>query len=131
MKKPFINFKSIIGQLQYPERVSVKTEARNMDIISWEFLTLIVLIFSIVAIIAGIFSAYFGKGKNRAYGILISVVGLVVGLIWVYLINWSDITPFCNINGWDIVYDAIVNLIGILIGALIAVGIFLVTVLKS
>ena len=35
------------------------------------------------------------------------------------------------LDGWNIVYNAVVYLIGILIGALIAVGIFLVTVLKS
>lgn len=102
-----------------------------MDIISWEFLSLIILVFSVVMILAGIFSAYFGKGKNRAYGILIAVIGLVIGLIWVYLLNWSDVDTFRDIDGWDIVYNAIVYLIGILIGALAAVGIFLVTVLKS
>ncbi|MCQ2079426.1 MAG: hypothetical protein MJZ38_05170 [archaeon] len=102
-----------------------------MDIFSWEFLTLIVLIFSIVMIVAGAFSAYFGKGKNRAYGILIAIIGAIVGLIWVYLLNWSDVSTFRAIDGWDIIYNAIVYLIGILIGALIAVGIFLVTVLKS
>jgi hypothetical protein len=35
-------------------------------------------------------------------------------------------------NGlWQVVYDAIINLLAVLIGALIAVGIFLVVVLKS
>lgn len=102
-----------------------------MDIISWEFLSLVILVFAVVMILAGIFSAYFGKGKNRAYGILIAVIGLVVGLIMVYLLNWSDVDTFRDIDGWDIVYNAIVYLIGILIGALAAVGIFLVTVLKS
>lgn len=102
-----------------------------MDIISWEFLSLVVLIFSVVMIAVGIFSAYFGKGKNRAYGAVIIVVGLVVGLVMVYLLNWSDVDTFRQIDGWNIIYNAIVNLIGILIGALIAVGIFLVTVLKS
>ncbi|MBQ4411306.1 MAG: hypothetical protein II848_00645 [Candidatus Methanomethylophilus sp.] len=102
-----------------------------MDIISWDFLTLIILVFSIVMILAGVFSTYFGKGKNRAFGVLIIVIGLAVGLFWVYLINWSGISPFNGIDGWNIVYNAVVYLIGILIGALIAVGIFLVTVLKS
>lgn len=102
-----------------------------MDIISWEFLSLVILVFAVVMILAGIFSAYFGKGKNRAYGILIAVIGLVVGLIMVYFLNWSDVDTFRDIDGWDIVYNAIVYLIGILIGALAAVGIFLVTVLKS
>lgn len=100
-----------------------------MDI--WSFLTLIIFVFGIVMMIAGIFSAYFGAGKNRVYGGIIFAVGLIVSLIWAYLTIWSNITPFCDVDVWDVIYNAIINLIGILIGALIAVGIFLVVVLKS
>ncbi len=102
-----------------------------MDIISWDFLSLVLIVFSIVMILAGIFSAYFGKGKNRAYGILITIVGLAVALIMIYLLGWSDVSEFRDIDSWDMVYNAIVTLIAVLIGALVAIGIFLVTVLKS
>ena len=102
-----------------------------MDILSWEFLTIIIFVFSLVMIITGIFSAYFGAGKNRAYGGVILAVGLIVGIIWAYLVGFSDIEPFCSVAAWDAVYDAVINLIAVLIGALIAIGIFLVVVLKS
>ncbi len=102
-----------------------------MDIISWDFLSLIILVFALVMILAGVFSAYFGKGKNRAYGIIMVVVGLVVGVVYGYLLIDGPIEVIRNVDGWAIVYNAIVNLLGILIGALIAVAIFLVTVLKS
>ncbi len=102
-----------------------------MDIISWDFLSLVLIVFAVVMVLAGIFSAYFGKGKNRVYGILITVIGLVVALIMIYLLGWSDVSEFRDIDTWDMVYNAIVNLIGVIIGALVAVGIFLVTVLKS
>lgn len=102
-----------------------------MDWTIWMFLTVIIIAFAVVALAAGIFSTFFGKGKNRAYGIALAVAGLVVGLVWLWLIAWSDIEPFCDVAAWDVFYDALVNFIGILIGALIAVGIFLVTVLKS
>ncbi len=100
-----------------------------MDI--WEFLTLIIFVFGIVMMIAGIFSAYFGAGKNRVYGGVIFAVGLIVSLVWAYLTIWSDITPFCDVGVWTVMYNALIDLIGILIGALVAVGIFLVVVLKS
>ncbi len=100
-----------------------------MDI--WSFLTIIIFVFSIVMMIAGIFSAYFGAGKNRVYGGLIFAAGLAAGLIWAYLTIWSDITPFCDVAVWDTMYSAIIDLVAVLIGALIAVGIFLVVVLKS
>ena len=63
--------------------------------------------------------------------IILTLAGLIIGFAWLYMIAWSDVEPFCDVAAWDVFYDALVNLIGILIGALIAVGIFLVTVLKS
>ncbi len=102
-----------------------------MDIISWDFFSLIILVFAFVMILLGVFSAYFGKGKNRAYGIIMVVVGLVVGVFYAYLLMNGPIEAISKVEGWTIVYNAIVYLLGILIGALIAVAIFLVTVLKS
>ena len=102
-----------------------------MDILSWDFLSLVILVFAVVMILAGVFSAYFGKGKNRAYGLIMAVVGLLVAVVFSYLLYDGPIAELVAVNSWDLVYNAIVYLIGILVGALIAVGIFLVTVLKS
>jgi len=102
-----------------------------MDILSWEFLTVVIIVFALVMMVAGIFSAYFGAGKNRAYGGIIFAVGLIVCVVWAYLVGYSSIEPFCNVQAWDVMYDALINLIAVLIGALIAIGIFLVVVLKS
>ena len=60
-----------------------------------------------------------------------AVVGLIVCVVWAYLVGWSDISPFCEIELYETVWNAVINLIGVLIGALVAVGIFLVVVLKS
>lgn len=68
-----------------------------MDWTIWEFLTVVIIAFAVVALAAGVFSAYFGKGKNKGYGILLAVVGLIVGLLWLYLIAWSNIEPFCDV----------------------------------
>lgn len=100
-----------------------------MDAMS--FLTLVVFTFALVMLVAGVFSAYFGSGKSRGYGGIMAIVGLVVGVVWAYLVGFSDISPFCDVPAWDTVYNAVIDLIGIVIGALVAVGIFLVVVLKS
>ncbi|MDR1954431.1 MAG: hypothetical protein LBP82_00545 [Candidatus Methanoplasma sp.] len=102
-----------------------------MDLDIWSFLTIIIFVFALVMMVAGIFSAYFGAGKNRTYGGVIFAVGLIVGFVWAYLVGFSDIEPFCSVHAWDVVREAIVNLIAVLVGALIAIGIFLVVVLKS
>ncbi len=100
-----------------------------MDLMT--FVTLIVLAFAIVMVIAGALAAILGSGKSRAFGGVMAVIGLVVCVVWAYLVGWSDISPFCEVELYETVYNAVVNLIGVLVGALVAVGIFLVVVLKS
>lgn len=101
-----------------------------MEIISMSFLTLVVFAFALIMLVAGVFAAGFGSGKSRACGVAMAIVGLIVGVVWAYLVGFSDISPFYEVAAWDVVYNAIINLIGVLIGALVAVGIFLVVVLK-
>ena len=95
------------------------------------FLTIVVFVFALVMLIAGAFTAYFGSGKSRTVGLVLLVIGLVVGLVWAYLVGWSDIEIFAEVQGWEVMRDAIINIIAALIGALAAVGIFLVAVMKS
>ena len=94
-------------------------------------MTIIIFVFALIMMIAGIFSAYFGAGKNRAYGGVMFAVGLVVCVVWAYLVGFSTIEPFCDVAAWDVMYDALINMIAVVIGALVAIGIFLVVVLKS
>ena len=101
----------------------------NWDIMS--FLTIVIFVFAIVMVIAGIFSAYFGSGKSRTYGMIMLAVGAVVLALWTYLVGYSDITLFSDVAAWDVMYNTLISLIAVLIGALVAVGIFLVAVLKS
>jgi hypothetical protein len=96
-----------------------------------EFLTILVLVFSLVMIVAGIFTAYFGSGKSRKVGVALLIVGAIIGLLWAFLIFGSDIALFADIPALDIMREAIINIIAALIGALVAVGIFLVAVMKS
>jgi hypothetical protein len=93
-----------------------------------DFLTVMILTFGLFMILAGAFTAYFGSGKSRMIGVVLLVVGLVVGLIWAYLAGFTDI-----IDVWlgDVIWSAFLNIIAAVIGALIAVGIFLLAIMKS
>ncbi len=95
------------------------------------FLTILVFVFAFVLMIAGIFSAYFGSGKSRTYGLIMLVTGLVVFAIWAFLVGWSNIDTFADVHAVEAVVNAVIPFLAILFGALIAVGIFLVAVLKS
>jgi len=102
-----------------------------LEIWSLDFVSLVVIAFAVLMLITGIVAAAFGTGKAKIFGGVMAVVGVAVVGIWVWLCAYSGISPFSEVPLWDVFIDGIINLIGILIGALIAVGIFLVVVLKS
>jgi hypothetical protein len=92
------------------------------------FLTVLVLVFGLFMILAGAFTAYFGSGKSRTIGVVLLVVGLVVGLLWIYLAGWTDVL---NVDLGTVIWDAFINIIAAVIGALIAIGLFLLAIMKS
>lgn len=96
-----------------------------MDIIS--FLTVVIQAFAIFMVLAGIFTAYFGTGKSRTVGFILLLVGIIAGGVWTYL-GAADIVDVAVL---DVFLDALVNFVGVLVGAIIAVAIFLVGVMKS
>ena len=102
-----------------------------MDFDIWSVLTIVLFTFALVMMIAGLFSAYFGAGKSRMYGGILFAVGLIVCLVWAYLVGFSTIEPFCDVEAWNVMYSALINLIAVVIGAIIAIAIFLFVVLKS
>jgi hypothetical protein len=93
-----------------------------------DFLTVLMLTFALFMVLAGAFTAYFGSGKSRTIGIVLLLIGLIVGIIWVYLGGFTDI-----IDVWlgDVVWAAFLNIIAAVIGALIAIGVFLLAIMKS
>jgi hypothetical protein len=102
-----------------------------LEIWSMEFVSLVIVAFGIVMLLAGILAAAFGTGKAKGFGGLMSVVGIALLGIWIWLCGFSDIEVFTQVDLWDVFMDGLINLLGVLVGALIAVGIFLVVVLKS
>jgi len=93
-----------------------------------DFLTVLILVFALFMLLAGIFTAYFGSGKSRMIGVVLLVIGLVVGLLWVYL-GYSDIMIKVDLSG--VIWNAFVYIIAAVIGALAAIGVFLLAIMKS
>jgi uncharacterized membrane-anchored protein len=97
----------------------------------WQnFLTILLLVFGLFLILAGLFTAYFGSGKSRMIGVALLVVGLIVGIGIgaVYHYNFSSST---NAGLVSLIWEALLVIIAAAVGALIAVGIFLVAIMKS
>jgi hypothetical protein len=93
-----------------------------------EFLTVLLLTFGLFMILAGAFTAYFGSGKSRMIGVVLLVVGLVVAVLWIYLGGFSDTI---NVDLSGVIWTAFLNIIAAVIGALIAIGVFLLAIMKS
>ncbi|MCL2712047.1 MAG: hypothetical protein FWD37_02065 [Methanomassiliicoccaceae archaeon] len=102
-----------------------------------EFLTILVVVFSLVMILAGVFTSYFGSGKSRRVGLGLVGIGLVIGLVWMYLLGlFGDpglalLESVRESGAWELMYNSILVIVAALVGALAAIGIFLVAVMKS
>lgn len=99
--------------------------AASLSVGGWEFLTILLLIFGLFMILAGAFTAYFGSGRSRTIGIVLVVVGLVVGLLSGYLYSAM------NHQLGGVLWETFLVLIAAIIGALVAIGIFLIAIMKS
>ena len=99
-----------------------------------EFLTVLLLTFGLFMVLAGAFTAYFGSGKSRIIGVVLLVVGLVVAIFWIYATMYGGPNLF-NLEKTfhlsDVIWTAFINIIAAVIGALIAVGVFLLAIMKS
>jgi hypothetical protein len=94
-----------------------------------DFLTVLILVFALFMLLAGIFTAYFGSGKSRMIGVALLVIGLVVGIVWV--IMGMDSVNMIKVDLSSVVWNAFVYIIAAVIGALVAIGVFLLAIMKS
>ncbi|UCD13477.1 MAG: hypothetical protein JSW60_07960 [Thermoplasmatales archaeon] len=94
-------------------------------------LSMLLLVFAIASIIAGIFTAYFGSGKSRAVGGILIIIGLVVGIIFLWCAWWLPFLGEPPIGLSGCIVEGISAVVGAIIGALIALGIFLLAIMKA
>jgi hypothetical protein len=94
--------------------------------LQWQqFVTILLLVFALFLILAGLFTAYFGSGKSRMIGYALFAVGAVAGVasaLW-YHYQYHALG--------SLIYFTFLVLLAAVIGALVAVGIFLVAIMKS
>ncbi len=93
-----------------------------------QFLVIFLLIFALFLILAGVFTAYFGSGKSRTIGVVLLVVGLIVGVGMAY---YYHLNPQNHISLTTVVWETFLVILGAGLGALAAIAIFLVAIMKS
>ena len=100
-----------------------------MENTMWVFISVLLLTFGLFLILAGAFTAYFGSGKSRAIGVGLLVFGIVMGIV-VVLMFYMDMVPI-ELEFWTVIKDALVYIGAALVGAAVAIGVFLVAIMKS
>jgi hypothetical protein len=105
--------------------------ATTVAIGGWQFLAILLLVFGLFLILAGVFTAYFGSGKSRTIGVALLVVGLVVGVLTAYLYHTGSLSGGASGQLGALIWEAFLVIVAAVIGALVAIGIFLVAIMKS
>ncbi len=101
-----------------------------IDAISvWTFVTILVLTFSLFLVITGAFTAYFGSGKSRKIGGGLLGGGFAFGIVWAFLGGFNKVIPVDSML--NIVIQSIAVLAAAAIGAVLAIGLFLLAIMKS
>lgn len=103
----------------------VVTAGSTVSLDIYGFLTILLLLFGLFLVLAGAFTAYFGSGKSRSIGVALLVGGIVIGILsgyWYHMAS-KDLS--------SLLWGTFLVLVAALLGALIAIAIFLVAIMKS
>lgn len=98
------------------------------------FLSMFTVVFAIAIILAGIFTSYFGSGKSKVVGGILIVIGLLVFIIFLYganLLSGFLGTPEGILNFQGAIVQGVISIVGALIGTGIALGIFILAIMKA
>ncbi len=95
---------------------------------AWTFVTVLLLTLGLGLFLAGIFTAYFGRGKSRMVGTVLTIIGI---LVWIgsyagYYGEYLGTTTFGEVLKYGLFFVG-----AFVIGAVIALGIFLVAIMKT
>ena len=91
------------------------------------FFEIILLMLSLVFIILGALTAYFGSGKSRAAGISLLIIGFIIPAI-MYFVWWVNrVGHFTN----DLLLPGLVYVGGAIIGVVIGFLVFLGIIMKT
>jgi hypothetical protein len=99
---------------------------------AWVFATIFLFSFALFLLITGAFTAYFGSGKSRKIGAGLLITGLLIGILIAllrYMGYWGP--GSAEFSLLDVVVQTIVVVLAVIIGAGLAIGLFLLAIMKS
>jgi hypothetical protein len=94
-----------------------------------ELISIVVLTFALALIVLGIITMWLERGRARIQGIALTLVGLLVGIGYAFLGSRFSLSLFnrlvVQIDLPDLMATAFTYTMGVLVGAALAVGLFL------
>lgn len=97
------------------------------------FWSILIFSFGLFTLLAGLFTAYFGAGKSRAIGFVLSIVGVLAILVFASL-TWDVagdlITPLFAASRQAILWS-LMGVVASAVGAIAALVVFLVSIMKA
>lgn len=94
------------------------------------FVSTLLLSFAVSLAVAGLFGAYYGKGRSRAVGFLVAMLAmLLLGLS--SALTWHIVPGLVPVFNPDVVGQSLVAVVAALIGAVAAGLAFVASVMKS
>jgi len=92
------------------------------------FASIMVISFSLVTLLAGLFTAYFGSGRSRTMGILFVILGIVIGAVWGYMCMGEN--AIIDVALIDVLEQALIYIVAAGLGFVIAACVFLLAIMK-
>lgn len=96
------------------------------------FLSMLTLVYAIVSMIAGLFTVYFGSSKGKVVGAILIIVGIIVFILFLWgagVLKIGIVPDLLNFTG--VVINGVIAVVGAILGALIALGIFIITIMRK
>lgn len=103
-----------------------------MAALSDVFGSMLLLSFGVFTLLAGLFTAYFGAGKSRKIGLGLTIIGLLAVVVFAGF-TWGSVAALDNLVQWNSqeVTEGIVAVVAAGVGAFLALGLFLVSIMKA
>jgi hypothetical protein len=97
------------------------------------FGSILLLSFGLFTLLAGVFTAYFGAGKSRKIGLGLAILGLLAVVLFAGF-TWGSVPALRELGvAWSSreVMEGVVAVIAAGVGAFLALGLFLVSIMKA
>lgn len=101
-----------------------------MSVNSDVFVGILVFSFGLFTLLAGLFTAYFGAGKSRAIGFVLTIVGLI-GILLFASLTWQVIPSISPMFDREAIQTSLFGVLGSAVGAFAALVLFLIAIMKA